>query len=40
MNFIYAGDITPIEKDFFKNEINIRTQYTLENQKGFEEKRV
>ncbi|MBP7507179.1 MAG: helix-hairpin-helix domain-containing protein [Prolixibacteraceae bacterium] len=38
MNFIYAGDITPIEKDFSKNEINIRTQYTLEKSKGFEEK--
>ncbi len=37
-NFIYTGDIKPIENYKSRNEINLRTQYTLEESKGFKEK--
>lgn len=37
-NFIYAGDLKPIENYKSRNEINLRTQYTLEESKGFKEK--
>lgn len=37
-NFIYAGDLKPIENYKSRTEINLRTQYTLEESKGFKEK--
>ncbi len=37
-NFIYAGELKPIVNNISRNEVNLRTQYTLEESKGFEEK--